>query len=544
MNGVQIINLKKKLFFLSVYLFLYFCLAAQDHKILFSNIDDRIYKQYDLLVAGGDPGLLLQNFRELRKESEKVGYSEGALTCTIQIIDLLSDNKSDLDQLIEESKIGEKLAIELKRYSALIQIYQLQSNAYNDLGLIDLSFKKLEQALAYAEKVSDVNEKNITLANTYINIANYYGIKKDIKNRFIFLNRSQYAIKKVSDTTNYLRLAKNNILASQLEALACAYEDNRQLDSAEINYLAAFKLRYDKSIIHLLFQKTQLLFNVSDFYYQQKNYRAAINFAKLGLGTNKEYILPKLKKEFYKILYMSYLEINKIDSSKFYSNLFSNMDDSIAVEKKLNLNSFFEKKVSEHKTDYDQHLKSIILIASTILVILSLFVWYWIRISKSRIHQKYQFLITKLNQKEAEEENIDKVLHSSKSSTFILDETTELLLKKLQKFEKSNRYIRKDLTLSSLAYHIGTNTRYISEIIKVHRGQNFNAYINTLRIQFIIKKLYDEPQFRKYKIAYLAEASGFSSAVVFTTIFKKETGITPSYFISQLVKNDEKIISE
>lgn len=535
-------NFKKNLFFLSVYLFFSICLSAQDNKSRFSAIEDRIHKHYEILVSGGDPDSLLHNFRELRKESETVGYSEGALTCTIQIIDLLSDNKRDLVQLIEESKIGERLAIALKRYVALIQIYQLQSNAYNDLGLIDLSFKQLEKALVYAEKVSDINEKNITLANTYINIANYYGIKKDPENRFIALHKCQDVIKNVADTSDYLRLAKSNILASQLEALACAHKDSKQLDSAEIYYLAAYKLRHDKGLLYLLFQKTQLLLNISEFYYQQKNYRAAINFAQLGLGTNREYILPKYRKEFYQTLYKSYLEISKVDSSKFYSTLFSKMDDSIAIEKRLNLNSFFEKKVSQHESDYKQHLKSIIFVVSIVLIILSLFVWYWIRISKIRIHQKYQALITKLGQKETEEEKIeivDEAHAPSKSSMNILDETTALLLKKLQKFEKSNRYTTKDLTVSSLAHHLGTNTRYISEIIKIHRGQNFNAYINTLRIQFITHKLYNEPQFRKYKIAYLAETAGFSSAVVFTTIFKKETGMTPSYFINQLVKKDE-----
>jgi len=52
--------------------------------------------------------------------------------------------------------------------------------------------------------------------------------------------------------------------------------------------------------------------------------------------------------------------------------------------------------------------------------------------------------------------------------------------------------------------------------------------------------LYEEPKHREYKISYLAELCGFSSREVFTTIFKKETGISPSYFIDHL-KNDINI---
>lgn len=539
-------NLTNQLVFLFIYLCLPFYIAAQDKKILFSDIENRIFKQYDILVSGGNPDSLLHNFKALRKEAEKVGYSAGALTCTIQIVDLLAGNKRDINQLIEESKKGEQLAIEIKQYAALIQIYQLLSNAYNDLGFIDLSYQQLIKAAACAENISDASEKNITLANTYINIANYYGNKKDSKNRFLSLGKSQNAIKYVADTSDYLRLAKNNLLASQLEALACAYEDNRQLDSAEYYYLAAYKLRNDKSILYLLFQKTQLLYNISDFYYKQNNYRDAINFAHLGLGTSKEYIPPKERKEFYQILYMSYLELNKIDSSKHYSSLFYNMDDSILLEKKNDLNALFENKFSESETGYNNRLKDIFLVSVIVFLIFMFFVWYWIRISRSRTHQKYQELVTKLSKNETDEGKNQIVAIapiSIRSSTHILDETATLLLKKLQRFEKSHRYTTKDLTLASLAHFLGTNTRYTSDIIKVHRGQNFNGYINSLRIQYIIQKLYKEPLFRKYKIAYLAEASGFSSAIVFTTIFKKETGMTPSYFINQLVKNDESKVS-
>jgi YesN/AraC family two-component response regulator len=89
-----------------------------------------------------------------------------------------------------------------------------------------------------------------------------------------------------------------------------------------------------------------------------------------------------------------------------------------------------------------------------------------------------------------------------------------------------------------LSNSLNTNPRYLSEIIKQHKGKNFNNYLNGLRIHYITNKLYDTPVFREYKISYLAEACGFSSREVFAVIFKKETGVTPSYFISQLKKDD------
>jgi YesN/AraC family two-component response regulator len=97
------------------------------------------------------------------------------------------------------------------------------------------------------------------------------------------------------------------------------------------------------------------------------------------------------------------------------------------------------------------------------------------------------------------------------------------------------------MSLPVLAAQFNTNTKYLSNIINEYKGKNFNNYINGLRINYIMKLLYEKPEYRGYKTSYLAECCGFSSRIVFTTVFKKETGITPSYFINTL-KNEEKTI--
>ncbi|MCT3917986.1 helix-turn-helix transcriptional regulator [Elizabethkingia anophelis] len=79
-----------------------------------------------------------------------------------------------------------------------------------------------------------------------------------------------------------------------------------------------------------------------------------------------------------------------------------------------------------------------------------------------------------------------------------------------------------------------TNPRYLSQIIREYKGLNFNGYINQLRINYISRKLYDTAIYREYKISYLAEECGYISPQVFINAFKKETGMTPSYFIKEL----------
>ncbi|WP_306568250.1 helix-turn-helix transcriptional regulator [Flavobacterium lindanitolerans] len=114
----------------------------------------------------------------------------------------------------------------------------------------------------------------------------------------------------------------------------------------------------------------------------------------------------------------------------------------------------------------------------------------------------------------------------------IIEETTDALLLKLEKFEKSKNAIKKEVSLTWLANHLNTNTRYLSEVIKKHKGKSFNNYINGLRINYIIGLLYDNPKHREYKISHIAELCGFSSREVFTTVLKrKQVSLLPILLI-------------
>lgn len=122
----------------------------------------------------------------------------------------------------------------------------------------------------------------------------------------------------------------------------------------------------------------------------------------------------------------------------------------------------------------------------------------------------------------------------AKYSVTISEETSNAILKKIIKFENSEKFLRKDINLTWLSSHLNTNTKYLSEVIKIHRDKNFNSYINGLRISYITKKLYEDSVYREYKISYLSEECGYASPQVFVIAFKKETDVTPSCFIERL----------
>ena len=113
-------------------------------------------------------------------------------------------------------------------------------------------------------------------------------------------------------------------------------------------------------------------------------------------------------------------------------------------------------------------------------------------------------------------------------------ETRVKIIQKLEKFEKSGLFTNRNLSLPYLAAYLETNTKYLSKIIKNYKHSDFNAYINKLRIDYILKQLNENNEYRHYKISSLAEEAGYSSHSKFATIFKQVVGIPPSLYIQHL----------
>lgn len=126
----------------------------------------------------------------------------------------------------------------------------------------------------------------------------------------------------------------------------------------------------------------------------------------------------------------------------------------------------------------------------------------------------------------------------AKPST-IPEDTEKLILTKLRHFESGKKFLSTDMSLAQLSTLLETNSKYVSEVINRHKGKNFNAYINELRIKYIVEKLHNNPTYLNYKVSYLAEESGFASHSSFTTVFKGVVGMSPARFIELTVKEKE-----
>ena len=92
------------------------------------------------------------------------------------------------------------------------------------------------------------------------------------------------------------------------------------------------------------------------------------------------------------------------------------------------------------------------------------------------------------------------------------------------------RYLQEHLTeeisLTVLAGQFHLNPQYISQLFKSEIGVNFLAYLTNIRMERAKKLLLST----SLPIAEVAEQSGYGDYRVFTKVFKKSEGVTPSQY--------------
>lgn len=96
----------------------------------------------------------------------------------------------------------------------------------------------------------------------------------------------------------------------------------------------------------------------------------------------------------------------------------------------------------------------------------------------------------------------------------------------VERFERERLYLDPDLTLSSLARALATNSSTLSKAINRGLGTNFNSFVNQYRVEAVLRLLADPNEDRS--LLELALACGFNSKTSFNRSFRAHTGLTPS----------------
>jgi AraC-like DNA-binding protein len=266
-------------------------------------------------------------------------------------------------------------------------------------------------------------------------------------------------------------------------------------------------------------------------FYELKNSDSAIYYSKKYLAYPKRNITPKQKSAIiYDVLANQYYKNKQIDSAFKYSELTvlavktlnqskSKVNKSYYLHDFKNVEALNKILISKNKSTKN----SFITYAATLLIIAFFITFFFYRKSK-----KTTLKFNEINNQIQNTQVLEKTAYN------LNVELENKILNGIHELEKSTDYLDSSFNINVLAKKINTNTSYLSYTINKIKNKSFKQYITELKIEYLIKKLKLDKNYRKYTIKYLAEEIGYTSASSFTRAFKKHKGIIPSEFIKSL----------
>lgn len=471
---------------------------------------------------------VIAGFRELRNKATAIGYSEGVLKYSLQLISHYI-KRSDYTSALALVKETESLAEKLKDYKNLSILYGRISEIRKTTGHYEISLRNAQKSLYYAQKIKDPDLRffQVGFASMQL-VTSYEGTNQD--SVLFYAKHALHNLEMMpqKDKSQYTKKQSGILFANMyLGNFYTSVLVPQRLDLAEPYYMKAYEFRKKDTEIFKIYDLS-LLTALATFYVEKGEYGKAIELSNEALEIEKRKKKPEDRILSFMNLANAYGKLKKTGLQLQYTNAYNQLSDSLnEVEKKAH-EQLVAQTVSETDTKYESEKKRLTwglylaLAAGITAVFLAI-----------RYVRKRRSLIptagTGTRLTSSQKRSGSKINPSS-----IPDKTLEKLLKKLSHFEESQKFVKSEVNLTWLANHLDTNPKYLSEVINGYKGSNFNNYLNSLRIQYIVSKLQNDPAYLEYKISYLAKECGYASAQVFFTAFKKETGMPPSAFIENL----------
>lgn len=456
---------------------------------------------------------------------------------SVMLLATLKDKTGDIESAISDALLAEQLSLKSKNKEWQIRIFGFLATTFRKIGVNE----KAKEYIIKAEKLN--NKLHLLLFEMYINQEKaFYALnQKEYSDVLMLVDKAETINAKYNDKPRFhFNQAVNNYLKGS------AYLSILEKDSARIYFTKALSGYEDKESEEVGFIYQQL----GQLYLESEKLDSSIYYLKLSESIANKSNNFGLKLDTYQSLVDYYKYVNSAEDYMIYEYEFSKL--------RKNQTELFEKfsniiirDLGKGKQVHKRLFLSSIVVISILITVLLFYYFYNRRKARLREIQFKEVLhrLNEFNSLKSEKENgskLNKELAKNKmdeedgheNELGIIQETVDKILMGLNKFEINNEFLNPDVSLSSVATYLGTNIKYLSNIIRVYKGSDFNNYINELRIRYIVTKLHNDPEYQGYKIAYLAQECGYSSHSKFSSVFKIHTMMTPSEFIAQLKKNN------
>ena len=396
------------------------------------------------------------------------------------------------------------------------QYIKLTGNSINDL-------KKYESA---SQKPEDIQYVKILNAGALLYVANAYMMMQDFENAEIKLSEGEKILKENFPDEGLTF----NILAKIIKGKLLLFQ-KKFTESIPV-FEQCLKLADDYHFDDFKYQ-SHIFLGMN--YFNTKDYQKSLYHSESAIRNPQkvaDFIDFDLEAKRYAFFASKSMDLK--EKSIRYADLFMSKNSELVNQKRNNfVNQIIQNTYVEDFQNRNETLKYYLLLIALVSSAAVVSVYYFQRKKTKRQFEKFQKVISELNDPGKNDEEI-KVTFKTGKSKELSDEKSMEILQKLQKFEKGKLFLKPEMSLAFLAGHLQTNVNTLSATINQYKKQNFNDYINGLRIDYIVKKLQSDNQYKKFKISSLAQECGFSSHSIFTIAFKKRTEVSPSQFISFL----------
>ncbi|HRE77614.1 MAG TPA: helix-turn-helix transcriptional regulator [Flavobacterium sp.] len=314
------------------------------------------------------------------------------------------------------------------------------------------------------------------------------------------------------------------------------------LEGDYVKSLSLYRMRNKFPVIKDNMRTEQLFdLGMADCFHHLKQVDSALFYSKKYI---ESYEITKVSKENLLMAYniMSQCYSKKSDNRNAYLYAQKSLDlihstediknKSLHFLHNYDLNSIKEesKKIITSKNYFKISLISILIVLASVV----LGFYYYYKLQKEK-HYRFLKIIQDLkesNKPEITSISIDKPELQSKQT--IDKDLIEKFSSGLKKLEQKESYLDPNFKLAFVAKKLNTNTAYLSQYFNQVMQKTFSEYTQHLRTQYVLQKLKDAPYFRNYTLQAIAEEVGYKDANTFVRVFKKQTGLSPSYYIEKL----------
>ncbi|WP_159024101.1 AraC family transcriptional regulator [Formosa sp. L2A11] len=449
------------------------------------------------------------------------------------------------EEAIKITLKAEKLAVSIPDYEWLARIDGFLASQYRLIGLKGLGEKYLDLGIENAKKIEDKDISDLYFGLVFQEKAQYAKSEKHYNKSINILKQANKLFEKQKTAQKRkLFIGMNSVLMAE------SFIDLKQNDSALSHFNKSLKLFNEIGINNSEFV-SQAFNGKGQVLLDEQKYDQAIVFLNKALKIAEAGNYKVLLEHIYKNVSSFYKVTGDVVNYNLYYKKYLDQGEDLEKSKKEVLNIEVNRILKNQEANSSQ-LKTII-IGVTLLLLASLFFVFLTKRNQIKENKKFKETISNLkNQTNGVVLDRDLGLTKIESSKndcshldhFMSEETEQLILQKLNKFECGHGYTNSNITLSKLSSEFRINTKYLSYVINKHKKKDFNNYINELRICFIEKKLISNPEYLNYKISYLSSECGFSSHSKFSAVFKKEKGLSPSVFINKISKENNKLQEE